>query len=546
MINIIKNNYIVIFILALTAFGLKLKSQEVRHIKGDQSEASFSSCFDSEGNVLLTGYLQEHTIFEDFKLTIAGDSDYFLLQSDTTGNINWLCTGGGNKKENMMISEYGKKIMTGSNGDIIVSGIFNGRGHFSDSAVLDSYGGDDIFIASFKNSGQLKWIKHFGGKGHDAVMDMKITLQDQILITGLLTSPYKMNNRENKEIMSYAFLALLNNKGDLCWLRKHSGPKGVRARSVSSDKNGNIYWALGFTGSMNKLNLDTFGNSDCYIEKINPEGELIWGTSFGGENNDAIRSIECNEFGNIFVLGEFSEKLCIGSHQLVSNGGNDIFLALFDKDGSLMQLNNYGGKGYDEPDDMIVTRDNKTIISGIFMDFKLNDNTSISAIDRDAFVMVVDAFGDIIGFQQYWGYGTERINSLSIHNEEVLLSGYFNKELVIDSAVFKSQGKEDIFYSVVDVNDLLFSNENEEGQYYKYDTRISIIPNPTNAIVTVDCADIDRFSKLSIVDFEGKIIWTNVNVGCPFTYDFSDKSNGTYIVTVEIDNNTYHRKIIVN
>lgn len=92
------------------------------------------------------------------------------------------------------------------------------------------------------------------------------------------------------------------------------GDNSMRLADSKIDSEGNIY----LVGSVDQ---DTFtdshfsatpnahqtsyggGNFDGFLVKISPEGNLLWATYFGGENDDLIGAVSIGNNNSVFIIG---------------------------------------------------------------------------------------------------------------------------------------------------------------------------------------------------------------------------------------------------
>ncbi|MCS6934162.1 MAG: SBBP repeat-containing protein [Chitinophagales bacterium] len=127
------------------------------------------------------------------------------------------------------------------------------------------------------------------------------------------------------------------------------------AKACATDTAGHVFIG-GNTSSDSPLHIATTGAhqttyqsgiSDIFIAKFNASGVRLWGTYYGGENEDKCNSISTDKFGNVFITGESNSTQGIatpGSFQPTLNGTHsDAFLAKFSADGILWWGTYYGG-----------------------------------------------------------------------------------------------------------------------------------------------------------------------------------------------------------
>jgi gliding motility-associated-like protein len=144
----------------------------------------------------------------------------------------------------------------------------------------------------------------------------------------------------------------------------------------------NVY---GFTSSENVLNKTVI---------IDPVPTRLWGTFYGGENEENILSLEIDILGNSYICGTTSSMNFIattGAHQIVFGSSiyygphlyiTDGFVAKFDKNGIRLWSTFYGGNLNDDISDIAISNnglvgfcgnswsDNNISTIGTFKDFK--------------------------------------------------------------------------------------------------------------------------------------------------------------------------------
>jgi len=93
------------------------------------------------------------------------------------------------------------------------------------------------------------------------------------------------------------------------------------------------------------------GNFDVFLAKFNPNGALIWGTYFGGNNYETAYCILVEPNGNVYVggnSGSTSNVASAGAHQTVYGGGiDDAILIKFNTNGQRIWSTYYGADLHD-------------------------------------------------------------------------------------------------------------------------------------------------------------------------------------------------------
>ena len=85
--------------------------------------------------------------------------------------------------------------------------------------------------------------------------------------------------------------------------------------------------AFATTADFGGHSLTSAGESDIYIAKVLPNGDIDLVQRGGGIANDNSFDIAVDPNGNIFVTGRFSETVNLGDQSLTSAGSRDAFIA---------------------------------------------------------------------------------------------------------------------------------------------------------------------------------------------------------------------------
>ncbi len=115
---------------------------------GTGIDKAYDITTDSSGSIIITGQFFGTSAFDTTNLLSSGDSDIFIAKYDKTGNFLWAKKAGGTGED------FSSGIDTDKDGNIIITGYFNGSADF-DNISLSSDGGTDIFIAKHNPSGDI-------------------------------------------------------------------------------------------------------------------------------------------------------------------------------------------------------------------------------------------------------------------------------------------------------------------------------------------------------------------------------------------------------
>jgi len=181
--------------------------------------------------------------------------------------------------------------------------------------------------------------------------------------------------------------------------------------AVSFDADNNMY-ILGSTSSTdfpvkNAYQNEIAGESDLFIIKLSPGGNIIYSTYFGGSGHDSGKSIAVDTDGNVFITGltTSTDFPLLNAFQSTLGGGYDAFVLKTNPDGEPIYSTYVGGDNEDIGTSIAVDSGGNAVICGYTSstDFPVvyapQENCSG---DSDAFVVRLDAIGAPI-FSTYIG-----------------------------------------------------------------------------------------------------------------------------------------------
>jgi hypothetical protein len=457
---------------------------------GNGDDRSRSCTTDAFGNVYFVGPTASNTgtiiaTSGSHQVTLAGSSDAYLAKFQSTGNRLWATYYGGST------GELGTDCSVDQSGNVYLTGYTSSNSGISSLGAHQAVfgGGTDAFLAKFDANGIKQWGTYYGSSGLDYAYSCNVDLSGNIFVSGetasstgtFISSPgsHQTNYGGGN---SDAFLVKFNSSGIRQWATYYGGAIGYEfGYCCVSDANGNIY-LIGATGSNTGITIATLGSHqptygggtfDAFIAKFNSNGIRLWGTYFGGVGVDVALAATIDGSGNIFVVGSTDTNTgtviaTVASHQFISGGLEDAFLAKFDSNGVRQWSTYYGGNAIDLG--MGVSTDN---IGNVYLVGQTATNsgtiiaeaTSHQAIfgggTFDAFLVKFTTNGIRQSSTYYGGPGEDIGYSCIVHNSGVVyLSGWTNTNAgssIASSSIHQSTyggGNYDGFLAKFDVCDL--------------------------------------------------------------------------------------------
>jgi len=314
---------------------------------GQDGNANTVVTCDSVGNVYLCGDTQSDTGIvknSQHRLTRAGSLDVFLSKFSTNGDLEWSTYYGGSARD----VPYG--IAIGSADEVIITG--STVSSDTNIATPGSYrttpsGGQDLFLVKFNSQGQRIWGTYYGGNQDDIPRSVSLDPEHNIVVAGFTASdtgiattgshqPAMAPPLPGEFQYGDGFLVKFSSQGQRIWGTYFGGESLDDITGVTTDESSIIYLA-GVTASHTDI-----ATSDGYqvqqlvpngglytsgfFAKLSPQGNRIYGSYYGGDNNTAFDGIKVDELNNVYLTGETVSGTHIStpnSHQTAFGGGDD-------------------------------------------------------------------------------------------------------------------------------------------------------------------------------------------------------------------------------
>lgn len=253
---------------------------------------------------------------------------------------------------------------------------------------------------------------------------------------------------------------------ELEWVSQLGGDQMDVANKICLDNEGNIIVAGYYDGRIDVDPSDEYhylehvDESDAYITKLNPSGELIWGIGLCGEGHDIITDIQVDQLGYIYVAGYFYGNIDVdpSNETLIFNskGESDIFICKYDPNGHLVWAKEIGNEKYNFCEAFIMDNDGNLFISANFkLTLDCDPNQGVHNIESyndryDFFLLKLNNEGQFVWVQHFEGESYEKAYGIAIDdNANIYLSGYYYGTIDLDpsedTAIYHSNGGEDLF-----------------------------------------------------------------------------------------------------
>ncbi len=187
-------------------------------------------------------------------------------------------------------------------------------------------------------------------------------------------------------------------------------------------------------------------------------GQLAWAKVIGGTTNDAVTGFAIVN-NHVYLAGHFGDTLHVNNTtELVSNGGNDMFVARFDTAGTLVWARSIGGSADDMDAVLEVNAAENIYLAGRFSSPSLTLQSmgspgSLFASGASNYMLLASYnSGGVYNWSRYIGTGGAAVyaKDIVLHSGgDVIIGGYFTGSADFDPGTgtnnLTSNGGQDIF-----------------------------------------------------------------------------------------------------
>ncbi len=395
-------------------------------------------------------------------------------QSILTGELIWVKGIGGSSTDN------GNSIAVDSSGNTYMTGAFQGTVDFDPgvgTAELTSTGLADIFIAKYDPLGNYLWAKNIGGSNGDIANSIAVDSSGNTYIAGNFQLTVDFDPGVGTAELTFAgandiFIAKFDTSGNYLWAKNIGSTGNETANNIAVDSSGNTYITGVFSNTVDfdpgagTAELTSTGLTDIFIAKYDPLGNYLWAKNIGSTGNDQGTSIAVDSSGNTYTTGVFTNTVDfdpgVGTAELTSAGGNDIFIAKYDPLGNYLWAKNIGGSGSDRGRSIAVDSSGNTYITGTFsltVDFDPSAGTAelTSAGSNNTFITKLDTNGNYVWAKSISSSNDNAGNSIVVDSSgNIYMTGAFQGTADFDPGAgtvnLNSAAGNDIFIAKLDAS----------------------------------------------------------------------------------------------
>ncbi|MBN2173721.1 MAG: SBBP repeat-containing protein [Bacteroidales bacterium] len=493
---------------------------------GNSSFASGNSEIMSlgDGTLFLCGDFLETAVFGDFSINSEGENDVYVALLQEQGEMEWLQSFGGSDED------FLKAAATDGNDHVYFATAFYGETHIG-TETFNSMGSQDFYIAGFNKDGNFLWARHIGSLQTDYINSMDVDKEGNIVVTGKFYNDIIFGD----EVLysngsSDFFIAKFDPFGNLIWLEQGGAGSTDDANSITTDPENNIFLTGYFYGEtqLGDSVYTTTNPTGVYLAKYSSDAGFLWARIIDGDNLSNVSFVEAEKQSGVFMSGNFSGNLNLGSHTFNTGEFNtDVYAAKFSDGGEILWAVHGGGDASDDIAALAADEAGNLYISGHYlMDITFGNITltyTLCCGSPEIYIVKITPEG-----QPDWGdqISGERASVCSVDinlPEHLYVSGIFYDTLNIGNfTTIEANADYNNYYASITWPGVTNINNNSNID------NLNIYPHPTREIISVELVNA---SQIRIYDIRGNCLSAIItNSQKSLKISVSDLPNGIYFL----------------
>ena len=350
------------------------------------------------------------------------------------------------------------------------------------------------------------------------------------------------------------FIQKLDTDGDFVWAKSMGGSSYDLGNDITVDASSNVYTAGYFGGTVDfdpgvgTLPLTSNGGNDCYVQKLDSDGDLAWAVSFGGTGDDIIRGIDVDGSGNVLIAGYYEGTVDFdpgaGTSEFTTVGLVDAFVQKLDNSGNLVWVKNIGGTGFELAYDIATDAAGNVYTAGSYfgiMDIDPGVGTvNLTTVGSyDNYVQKLNTDGEFVWAYSVGGELGDLVLGVQVDAAaNVYTAGYFSgtaefdpgeDSLELSSVV--SVLRDIYVHKMSQVADNVSLITNDQVDFLLY-------PNPASSILTISSEL--PIELISIYDLFGSIVQQELKG----SFSIENLAIGLYVLSVKTEQGTSQRRFV--
>ena len=255
-----------------------------------------------------------------------GDSDFWIVRLDSSGNRIWDRSYGGTGPDTCYkLTRAGSGfVAAGSSGSDT-----NGN------KVSSHFGGLDLWVVRLDVIGNVLWQQTYGGSDDEGSDDSGVRFaaaHDGGFIIGANSfSGISGNKTKSGFGFDDFWVVRLDDNGVPLWQAVAGGSGNDYLTGLLETSDGSFLLAGGSNSETNSTKTSPRqGSFDFWIVALNSAGSNVWDRCYGGTNSDGFQNVSIAPASGGFILAGDSSSGMTGNKTVANNGGTDYWIVRLD------------------------------------------------------------------------------------------------------------------------------------------------------------------------------------------------------------------------
>ena len=360
------------------------------------------------------------------------------LWSDLYGNVN---------------DQYGQAVAIDGAGNVLVAGTFWGSIDLG-GGVLTSAGLTDVFLAKFDPAGAHLWSVRFGDTNFQTAASVTVDVSGRVAFAGNFRGTVDFGGGNLTSTgASDIFVVVFDAAGAHQWSRRFGAAASDYGNGVAFDAAGNVLLTGSYVGTVDfgGGDLTGAGGQDVFVASFDAAGAHRWSRRFGDFDHQNAWGVSVDPAGRVGVGGVLAGSADFGGGDLVSAGGTDAFVAVFDSLGGHEWSARFGDAADQACFSVAMDAAHHTWASGAFAgSMDLGGGPLTSAGATDVFAAKFDSLG-VHQFGARFGDAAAQTGyAVALDGAgNAFLTGKFSGAIDFGGPLLTSAGGEDIFVAAL-------------------------------------------------------------------------------------------------
>jgi hypothetical protein len=298
------------------------------------------------------------------------------------------------------------------------------------------------------------WAKSSSGPGSSGLQSMCTDTFGNVLITGDFSGANLVLNTVTLTSTDPAantfYVAKYKSDGSILWAKTFPQTFNASGSAIVTDKQGNVFVAGSYISSITfgTTVLNSNGESDIFLVKLDANGDVQWAKSGGGTGSDGAYGLAVDNAGNVVMTGSFAAgNLSFGTQTVSGTADGNFYVAKFEGNGTIGWLKSNSSNGSSSGRALAVDGSNNVYVTGGYtaQPFTFGTATVPNMGSSDVFVSKLSSAGNVEWVKSIGGASSEGPVDIALDaGSNIYVLAYYIGSLSFAGSTLTSAGMQDV------------------------------------------------------------------------------------------------------